>query len=183
MNCASHKQFWPTLWVAVLRRKTSLASGFKPATFRLAASCLLVVVPCWNFVLVLDNLGPQNALERNSTVSVYHFLYHHLVVSPFLSRFLLFKAGPTINLSIIKNEKLLGTTRNKPGAAGWEGLMLPLCNAAPFSSHPLLIVSLTRRNFSSSHIFPIKFSSDGLKWSNQGTRQMFRSTTAIKAWT
>ena len=167
--------------MAILKKKTSSASGFKPATFRLATSCLLVVVPCWNFVLVLDNLGPQNALERNSTVSVYHFLYHHLVVSTFLSRFLLFKAGPSINLSIIKNEKLLETTRNKPGVAGREGLMLPLRNAAPFSSHPLSTISQTWQNFSSSHIFPIKFSSDVLKWSNQGTRQMFRSTTAIKA--
>ena len=169
--------------MAILKRNTSSASGFKPVTFRLAASCLLVVVPCWNFVLVLDNLGPQKALERNSTVSVYQFLYHHLVVSTLLSRCLLFKAGPSINLSIIKNEKLLGTPRIEPRAAGWEGLMLPLRNAAHFSSHPLLTVSQTWRHFSSSHIFPIKFSSDGLKWSNQGTRQMFRSTTAIKAWT
>ena len=38
---------------------------------------------------------------------------------------------PSINISNIKNsEKLLGTPRIKPGAAGWEGRMLPLCYAA-----------------------------------------------------
>ena len=66
---------------------------------------------------------------------------------------------PWFNLCNINNfssEKKLGRLRIKPGAAGWEASMLPLCYAAPLDDVTLFIMCIEARTTQSlkGSIFP-----------------------------